>query len=90
MCTDLPLGPNYVWSVSGTGADIFEGHLASGGGSGGLSFPYLITPFNSLTDRAVKDNSMIWWIMNNSKCFALVPTIRKLTFYSLCFVGQWK
>lgn len=53
--------------MSGTGADIYEGHLASGGGSGDLSLPYLITPFNSLTQRAVEDNSMIFWIMNNSE-----------------------
>lgn len=61
-------GPNYAWSVSGTGADVFQGHLAQGGGSGGTSLPYLITPFNSLTQRAVDNDAMIWWIMNNSKC----------------------
>ncbi|KAK6062466.1 hypothetical protein SCUP515_13343 [Seiridium cupressi] len=59
-------GPNFAWSVAGTGADIYEGHLVSGGGSGDLSLPYVITPFNSLTQRAVQDNSMIFWIMNNT------------------------
>lgn len=31
-----------------------------------MSMPYLVTPYNSLTERAIKDNSMIFWIMNNS------------------------
>ncbi|RDW85901.1 hypothetical protein BP5796_04226 [Coleophoma crateriformis] len=59
-------GPNYGWSVGGTGADVFQGHLALGGGSGETSLPYLVTPFNSLTQRAIEDNSMIWWITNNT------------------------
>lgn len=59
-------GPNYGWSVSGTGADVYQGHLATGGGSGQASFPYLITPQMSLTLRAVEDNSMIFWIANNT------------------------
>ncbi|KAJ5682768.1 beta-glucosidase D [Penicillium macrosclerotiorum] len=59
-------GPNHEWSVSGTDSDIYQGHLATGGGSGQTSLPYLITPFNSLTNRAVQDNSMIWWILNNT------------------------
>lgn len=59
-------GPNYQWSVQGTGADVYQGHLATGGGSGQASFPYLITPQLSLTLRAVQDNSMIFWITNNT------------------------
>lgn len=60
-------GPNYPFSVQGTTADIFEGHLVFGGGSGQTSLPYLITPFQAITQHAVEDGSMIWWIMNNSK-----------------------
>ncbi|KAF4637604.1 hypothetical protein G7Y89_g477 [Cudoniella acicularis] len=59
-------GPNFAWGVQGTSADIFQGHLVSGGGSGQLSLPYLITPFQALSQRAYEDNSMIWWIMNNT------------------------
>jgi beta-glucosidase len=59
-------GPNFGFNpVTGT-AEIFEGHLASGSGSGQLSFPYLITPFQALSNRAIEDNSMIWWILNNT------------------------
>jgi hypothetical protein len=61
------LCPNYAWSVQRTSADIVERHLVSGGGSGLLSLPYVVTPFQSITQRAIEDNSMIWWIMNNSK-----------------------
>jgi len=60
-------GPNFGWSVQGTDADIFQGHPVSGGGSGQLSLPHLVTPFQSLTQLAMDDDSMIWWIMNNSK-----------------------
>lgn len=59
-------GPNYGWSVGGTSADVFQGHLASGGGSGQVSLPYLITPYLALTLRAVEDNSQIFYIMNNT------------------------
>ncbi|KAJ5717925.1 hypothetical protein N7488_003571 [Penicillium malachiteum] len=61
------IGPNHLWSVSGTTSDVYQGHLAQGGGSGQTSLPYLITPFNSITERAVKDNTALWWIINNSK-----------------------
>jgi beta-glucosidase len=61
------LGPNFGWGVTGTSADIFDGHLVSGGGSGQISLPYVITPLHSLMVRAVEDESMIFWILNNSK-----------------------
>ncbi|RDW92678.1 hypothetical protein BP5796_02072 [Coleophoma crateriformis] len=59
-------GPNFAFSVSGTTSNIYEGHMASGGGSGQTSLPYLITPFNSITQRAVEDNTMLWWVLNNT------------------------
>lgn len=59
-------GPNQAFSVQGTDSDVYQGHLASGSGSGQLSFPYLITPFQALTTRAIEDNSMIWWLMNDT------------------------
>lgn len=59
-------GPNLPFSVGGTESDIYQGHLASGGGSGELALGYLSTPFQSLSERAVKDRSMIWWLMNNT------------------------
>ncbi|KAI0471685.1 glycoside hydrolase superfamily [Xylariaceae sp. FL0804] len=59
-------GPNQGFSVSGTTSDVYQGHLASGGGSGQLSMPYLITPFQALSAQAIEDDSMIWWIMNDT------------------------
>lgn len=59
-------GPNLPFSVQGTESDVYQGHLASGGGSGELALGYLSTPFQSLGERAVKDRSMIWWLMNNT------------------------
>jgi hypothetical protein len=35
--------PNLAWNVQGTDANIFQGHPVSGGGSGQLSLPYLVT-----------------------------------------------
>ncbi|KAG4421590.1 hypothetical protein IFR04_005317 [Cadophora malorum] len=58
-------GPNYVFSVQGSGP-IYEGHLAGGSGSGQTSFPYLITPQQSLTNQASLDGTMIRWILNNT------------------------
>ncbi|KAF7547531.1 hypothetical protein G7Z17_g7682 [Cylindrodendrum hubeiense] len=59
-------GPNQAFSVQGTTSDVYQGHLASGTGSGQLSLPYLMTPFQSITSRAIEDNSMIWWLMNDT------------------------
>ncbi|KAI4602568.1 hypothetical protein KJ359_009816 [Pestalotiopsis sp. 9143b] len=59
-------GPNVAFNpISGPG-EVFEGHLAGSTGSGQLSLPYLVTPLQALTNRAMKDNSMIWWILNNT------------------------
>jgi beta-glucosidase len=59
-------GPNRAFSVAGTPSDIYEGHLAYAGGSGQSSLPYLVTPFQSISARAIADRSMIWWILNNT------------------------
>ncbi|KAG6362234.1 hypothetical protein INS49_010464 [Diaporthe citri] len=42
------------------------GHLATAGGSGQASFPYLITPQMALTLRQSQNGGMIWWILNNT------------------------
>ncbi|KAI9146985.1 putative beta-glucosidase D [Paramyrothecium foliicola] len=59
-------GPNQAFSVQGTSSDIYQGHLATSGGSGQASFPYLITPHTAITIRAAEDGSMIWWLLNNT------------------------
>ncbi|KAH8648585.1 glycoside hydrolase superfamily [Xylariales sp. PMI_506] len=59
-------GPNFGFNPISGPAETFQGHLASGTGSGQLSLPYLVTPFQALSDRAMNDNSMIWWIFNNT------------------------
>ena len=59
-------GPNRAFSVAGTPADIYQGHLAYAGGSGQSSLSYLVTPFQSISARAIADRSMIWWILNNT------------------------
>ncbi|EKG13903.1 Glycoside hydrolase family 3 [Macrophomina phaseolina MS6] len=59
-------GPNQAFSVQGTDGPTYDGHLASGSGSGALSFSYLITPFQSLSTRAAADGSMIRWILNDT------------------------
>ncbi|KAB2574246.1 Glycoside hydrolase family 3 [Lasiodiplodia theobromae] len=59
-------GPNQAFSVQGTDGPVYQGHLASGSGSGQLSFSYLITPFQSLSTRAAADGSMIRWILNDT------------------------
>lgn len=58
-------GPNQPFGVSGT-ADTYQGHLATAGGSGQASLPYLITPQMALTLRQSQNGGMIWWILNNT------------------------
>ncbi|KAK5131956.1 hypothetical protein LTR08_000468 [Meristemomyces frigidus] len=60
------VGPNTAFSVSGSGSDIYQGHLASATGSGQLSFSYLATPFQALSLRAAADGTMFRWIMNDT------------------------
>lgn len=59
-------GPNFAFSVVGTTSDVYQGHLASAVGSGGLSNSYLATPFQALSLRAAQDGSMFRWIMNDT------------------------
>ncbi|KAF2687644.1 glycoside hydrolase family 3 protein [Lentithecium fluviatile CBS 122367] len=59
-------GPNMAFSVQGTDGPTYQGHLASGSGSAQLSLSYLITPYQSLMNRAIEDGSMIWWLMNDT------------------------
>ncbi|KAF7537615.1 hypothetical protein G7054_g3584 [Neopestalotiopsis clavispora] len=59
-------GPNVAFNPISGPSEVFEGHLAGSTGSGQLSLPYLVTPLHALTERAIKDNSMIWWILNNT------------------------
>ncbi|KAF2639950.1 glycoside hydrolase [Massarina eburnea CBS 473.64] len=59
-------GPNMAFSVQGTDGPTYQGHLASGSGSAQLSLSYLITPYQSMMNRAVLDGSMLWWIMNDT------------------------
>lgn len=60
------VGPNRAFSVQGTGEPVYQGHLASAGGSGQLSLSYLATPFQALSLRAAADGTMFRWIMNNT------------------------
>ena len=59
-------GPNFAFSVQGTDSDVYQGHLASAVGSGGLSNSYLATPFQALSLRAAQDGFMFQWIMNDT------------------------
>ncbi|KAI0127350.1 glycosyl hydrolase family 3 N terminal domain-containing protein [Xylariales sp. AK1849] len=45
---------NYQWHT-------FNGTLITGGGSGGSSPPYVITPFKAIQDRVIKDHGMLRW-----------------------------
>jgi beta-glucosidase len=58
-------GPNFEFSVSGMD-DPYDGHYATGGGSGQGSMSYLITPFQAISNRASSDGSMLRWLMNDT------------------------
>lgn len=59
-------GPNMKFSVFGLDADTYQGHLTSGGGSGELSMGWMSTPYQSISQKAFDDRSMIWWILNDT------------------------
>ncbi|KAJ5672485.1 beta-glucosidase D [Penicillium longicatenatum] len=58
-------GPNMAFSVMGSGPT-YDGHLASGSGSGQGSLPYLITPEVALTLKASQDGTMLRWVANDT------------------------
>lgn len=58
-------GPNMEFSVEGSGPT-YDGHLASGSGSGQGSIPYLITPEIALTLKASQDGTMLRWVTNDT------------------------
>ncbi|PYI05192.1 glycoside hydrolase [Aspergillus sclerotiicarbonarius CBS 121057] len=59
-------GPNYAYNpITGSGPT-YDGHLATGTGSGQASFPLLVTPLAALTFRALQDGTMLRWILNDT------------------------
>lgn len=59
-------GPNYAYNpITGSGPT-YDGHLATGTGSGQASFPLLVTPMAALTFRALQDGTMLRWILNDT------------------------
>ncbi|PYI04230.1 putative beta-glucosidase D [Aspergillus sclerotiicarbonarius CBS 121057] len=58
-------GPNMQMNVEGSGPT-YQGHLASGTGSGQASYPYLVAPYVSLTNKASEDGTMLRWILNDT------------------------
>ncbi|KAB2577636.1 putative beta-glucosidase M [Lasiodiplodia theobromae] len=45
---------NYGWNT-------FNGTLITGGGSGGASPPYVVSPFKAIQDRVVQDHGILRW-----------------------------
>lgn len=45
---------NYGWNT-------FNGTLITGGGSGGASPPYVISPFKAIQDRVIQDHGIVRW-----------------------------
>ncbi|KAE8135126.1 putative beta-glucosidase D [Aspergillus pseudotamarii] len=58
-------GPNSNINVMGSGPT-YQGHLATGSGSGMASLPYLITPYGALTNKASQDGTILRWILNDT------------------------
>ncbi|KAL2858778.1 glycoside hydrolase family 3 C-terminal domain-containing protein [Aspergillus pseudodeflectus] len=58
-------GPNQAMNVQGSGPT-YQGHLASGTGSGQASLPYVIDPHMALSMRAAPEGTMLRWIMNDT------------------------
>ncbi|PWY90407.1 putative beta-glucosidase D [Aspergillus sclerotioniger CBS 115572] len=58
-------GPNQDLSIDGSGPT-YQGHLATGSGSGQASYPYLVTPLVPLTVKATEDGTILNWILKDN------------------------
>lgn len=58
-------GPNFAFSVMGMD-DPYQGHYATGGGSGQGSMSYLVSPYEAIAARAREDGSMIRYLLNDT------------------------
>lgn len=59
------IGPGIEFNVGGV-PNTYQGHLASGSGSGTATFPYLVTPHDALLSRAIQDGTIYRWVMNDT------------------------
>ncbi|KAH7130887.1 glycoside hydrolase family 3 protein [Dactylonectria macrodidyma] len=66
------VGPNRTFALGSSdpgGAavpEVWMGHMASLDGAGASPMPYLITPLQSLTERAIEDGTQLRWIANDT------------------------
>ncbi|CAK3794324.1 beta-glucosidase D [Lecanosticta acicola] len=58
-------GPNFAFGVTGTD-DPYQGHFATGGGSGQASMSTLVSPYEAIVARAREDGSMVRYILNDT------------------------
>ncbi|PWY71349.1 glycoside hydrolase [Aspergillus eucalypticola CBS 122712] len=59
-------GPYHAYDpITGPGPT-YDGHLATGTGSGQASFPLLVTPLTALAFRALREGTMLCWILNDT------------------------
>ncbi|RAH77189.1 putative beta-glucosidase D [Aspergillus japonicus CBS 114.51] len=61
----MTAGPNGAISIDGSGPT-YQGHLATGSGSGQASYPYLVTPMVPLTLKAIEDGTILDWILQDN------------------------
>ena len=59
-------GPNHEFSIMGSDADTYQGHLTNPTGSGAGSAAYIISPQMALTMRQRESGGMLWWITNDT------------------------
>lgn len=59
-------GPNHAFSIMGSDADTYQGHLTNPTGSGAGSAAYIISPQMALTMRQRESGGMLWWITNDT------------------------
>jgi beta-glucosidase len=50
-----------------------NGTLITGGGSGGATASYISAPFNAIQNRAIQDNTQIYWDFKNINATGFVP-----------------
>lgn len=66
------VGPNRAFALGSSDPDgavipeVLMGHMASLSGAGSSPMPYLITPLQSLTERAKEDGTQLRWIANDT------------------------
>ncbi|KAH9840459.1 glycoside hydrolase family 3 protein [Teratosphaeria destructans] len=75
-----------IYVVGNKAPHTFPGLLFTGGGSGSNTPPYLSTPFDALTQRAIDDGTQLFWSLGSDK---LNPAVEGASDAAIVFLNEY-